>query len=149
MTTSRTTSFLSEIRDGRPIPPEKLAYFQSRLQARLYDFVMSRFEAKAKEEGLTRAELARRIGRKPEIVTRLFSSPGNWRLTTASDLLLGIAGEELEMAAMPVLDRSKRNDTLPRWATHQDEPRSHLAGIPELARQSTTERPPMLGASSQ
>ena len=120
MTTSRRTSLLSEISEGAPEPREKLAYFQARLQARLYDFVMSRFEDVAEQDGLTRAELARRIGRKPEIITRLFSSPGNWRLATVSDLLIGIAGEELEMGSASVLNRGRRNDTLPSWATHQE-----------------------------
>ena len=70
---------------------------------------------KAKTESLTKAELARRIGRRPEIVTRLLGSPGNWRLETVSDLLLGIGAEELDMSATSLLNRSLRNYSHESW----------------------------------
>ena len=98
-----------------PIPTEKRAYFQARLQSRLYHFVVTKFLEKAKTESLTKAELARRIGRRPEIVTRLLSSPGNWRLETVSDLLLGIGAEELDMSATSLLNRSLRNYSHESW----------------------------------
>ena len=117
MTTSQTNTFLSEIESGKPIPKEKLTYFQARLQLRLYDFVVTKFQEKAKAEGLTKAELARRIGRRPESITRLLCSPGNWRLETVSDLLLGIAAEELDMASTSLLNRAARNFDQPDWAS--------------------------------
>lgn len=115
MTTSQKTSLLSEIEAGLPIPAEKRAYFQARLQHRLYDYVVSKFQQKAKSEGLTKANLARRIGRKPEIITRLLGSPGNWRLETVSDLLLGISAEELDMSSTSLLGRIPRNFTQLNW----------------------------------
>ncbi len=117
MTISQKNSMLSEIESGLPIPKSKRAYFQARLQHRLYDFVVTKFQEKAKAEGLTKAELARRIGRRPESITRLLCSPGNWRLETVSDLLLGIAAEELDMASTSLLNRAPRNFNRPDWAT--------------------------------
>jgi len=92
MTMSQTT-FLSDVTSGEPIPAGKLAYFQARLSNLLHEAVLSRFIKLEKERGFTRADLARRIGRKPEQVTRWFGSPGNWTLETISDLLIGMECE--------------------------------------------------------
>lgn len=92
MSMSQTT-FLSDIMNGGPIPVGKLAYFQARLSNLLHEAVLSRFLKLEKERGLTRADLARRIGRKPEQVTRWFGSPGNWTLETVSDLLIAMECE--------------------------------------------------------
>lgn len=117
MNTSRTKtkSTLSEIAAGEPIPADKLAYFQARFRNRLYSFVMTKFLEAERNGRLTRAELARRIGRRPEQITRLLGAPGNWTLDTASDLLLGIAAEELELASSPLLNRKSRNYSGPDW----------------------------------
>lgn len=72
------------------------AYFQARTQNRLYDLVMNKFREKKESEGLTQAQVARRMGKRPEVVNRLFASPGNWGADTLSDLLLAIAGEEID-----------------------------------------------------
>ena len=106
MTTSQPTSFLYELAVGETIPSEKRAYFGARLRNRLYHFIISKFLEQESAGKLTKAELARRIGRKPEVITRLLASPGNWKVDTVSDLLLGISGEELDFmsfapAALP------------------------------------------------
>jgi len=103
-------SFLSEIISGERIPPGKLAFFQARTRNRLYDFVMGKF-AEREAAGLTRAELARRIGKKPEQISRLLGAPGNWTTDTASDLLLGIAGEELNFSSSSLANRKPVNFT--------------------------------------
>ena len=106
MPISQAMSFLSEIITGQRIPAGKLAFFQARARNRLYDLVMDRF-SEQESTGLTRAELARRIGKKPEQITRLLGAPGNWTIDTASDLLLGM-GEELAFSSSPLADRAKR-----------------------------------------
>ena len=113
MTTSQATSFLSEIIEGQAIPYEKLAYFRERLKNRLYSLVLAEF-LRQQEDGLTKAELTRRIRRKPEQVSRWLGTPGNWRIETASDLLIGM-GAELDMSVAPLAHRGERNFVGPDW----------------------------------
>lgn len=110
MSTSQT-QFLSEIQaghDGVPIPEAKRVYFQERLKNRFFEFLLNRF-LEQQQHGLTKAKLARRIGKTPDIVNRWLSAPSNLTLETASDLLLGIKAEELEMGASSLLNRSSAN----------------------------------------
>lgn len=100
---------LSEIKSGAPIPLEVRAYFHARTKNRLFDFILSKFIEKEMSGELTKAELARRMEKRPEVVTRLLSAPGNWTLETVSDLLLGIGAEELEPASSSLLNRPPRN----------------------------------------
>ncbi len=107
MTTSRQTPFLSEIQDGGPIPLGKLAFFRERFRDRLYELVLSEFLAR-EAEGLTKAEVARRIGRRPEQVTRWLGAPGNWTLETVSDLLLAISAAEPEVQLNSLKDETSK-----------------------------------------
>jgi Helix-turn-helix len=103
--------FLNEIKaghDGAPIPEATRAYFQQRLRNRFFEFILNRFVEQQKH-GLTKAKLARRIGKTPDIVNRWLSAPSNLTLDTASDLLLGIKAEELEMGASSLLNRMPVN----------------------------------------
>ena len=119
MTTSRT-SFLTEIIDGKtPIPERKLAYFRERQRNRLYDFIVSKFLEREKSD-FTKADLARRLQKRPEQITRWLSTPGNWTLDTISDLTLAIYGEELEFAIRPFEERSERNSTQIALLSHQE-----------------------------
>ena len=111
MTMSRQNAFLSELaagHSGPPIPLEKRAYFQTRLRNRLFNFILEKFLEQQKN-GLTKAALGRRIGKTPDVVSRLLGAPGNWTLDTVSDLLIGINAEELEPASSSLLDRQPRN----------------------------------------
>ena len=119
MPTSQGTSFLSEIVSGEPIPLEKLAYFRERLRNKLYSLVLMEFLRQQQENGLTKADLTRRIKRKPEQVTRWLATPSNWKLDTISDLLLGL-GAELDADVSLLSGRPQRNYTGPDWLqTHQ------------------------------
>lgn len=109
MNTSRKNPFLSTILDGEVIPLGTLSYFRERFRDRLYDLVMEEFLKQDAEAGLTRAEVARRIGRRPEQITRWFSAPGNWTLETVSDLLLAVARSEVDVTLMPLKGRAVRN----------------------------------------
>ncbi len=113
MTTSQT-SFLYEIERGESIPFGKLSYLRERTRNLLYDFIIKKF-LEAEKKGLSQAELARRIGKRPEVVNRWLGSPGNWRIDTISDLLVGIGAEELEPQSVSLLDRAKRNLDYPVW----------------------------------
>lgn len=103
MTTSQQ-DFLTEILDGPEIPLGKIAYFRARLRNRLYDLVVSEFLRQTSANNLSKADLARRIHRRPEQVTRWLSAPSNWTLDTLSDLLLAM-GAEPESLVSRLADR--------------------------------------------
>ena len=107
-------SFLYEIERGESIPLGKLAYLRERTRNVLYDFIIKKF-LEAEKKGLSQAELARRIGKRPEVVNRWLGSPGNWRIDTISDLLVGIGAEELKPQSVSLLNRAPRNQTCPEW----------------------------------
>ena len=109
MNTSQKNNFLSEVLNGGRIPLGTLSYFRERFRDRLYDLVLDGFFKQEEETGLTRADVARRIGRRPEQITRWFGAPGNWTLETVSDLLLAIAKSEPGMRLLPLEGRSVRN----------------------------------------
>jgi hypothetical protein len=65
-----------------------LGYIRARNRQRQYDLVIKEL----KQSGITQADLARRLGKAPEIVSRLLARPGNWESDTFSDLLFAISG---------------------------------------------------------
>ena len=111
MPTSQT-QLLNEIgagHDGPPIPESKRVYFQDRFRGRIFDFLINRFGDEQQQKGLTKAKLARRIGKPPEVINRWLGAPSNLTLDSISDLLLGISAEEMEMGAYSVLNRAPIN----------------------------------------
>lgn len=96
---TQPTPLLSEFEQGLPIPEGELAYFRERTRNRLYNFVVSKFLEREAADNLTKADLARRINQRPERVNRLLGAPENWTIDTISDLLVGIAAEELDPAS--------------------------------------------------
>lgn len=96
MTSSRTLAPVSSS-GSRPLSRREIAYYQQRLRNRAFEAVLAYFEQRAVQEGLTKKELARRLGKDPSQITRWFSGPGNWTLDTVSDLLLAM-GAEPELA---------------------------------------------------
>ena len=122
MNTSPKKPFLSKVLNGDKIPLGTLSYFRERFRDRLYDLVMEEFLKQDAESGLTRAEVARRIGRRPEQITRWFGAPGNWTLETVSDLLLAVAQSEPDVTLLPLEGRAVRNyrgQTLPTQRSNE------------------------------
>ena len=122
MNTSPKNPFLSEVLNGDKIPLGTLSYFRERFRDRLYDLVMEEFLKQDAESGLTRAEVARRIGRRPEQISRWFGAPGNWTLETVSDLLLAVAQSEPDVTLLPLKGRAVRNyqgQTLPTQRSNE------------------------------
>jgi hypothetical protein len=107
MTSSATHDFLSDVISGERVPPGKLAYFQTRLAAKVHQAMLRLFGRVERHESFTRRELAQRIGRKPEQITRWFSYPGNLTLGTVSDIFVGM-GYELESITLVDLATGKR-----------------------------------------
>jgi len=101
------TRFLRELEaghNGPPIPLAKRAYFQERLRGRIFEFILGKFLQEQKN-GLNQAKLARRIGKTPDVINRWLGAPSNLTVDTISDLLLGIAAEELNPASSSLLGR--------------------------------------------
>jgi hypothetical protein len=91
---SLLTPTSSEIDEStRGIPVAMLAYFRGRLSNKVHELVLSEFAAQEREGKATRTDLARKVHKKPEQITRWLGSPGNWTLDTLSDLLLGMGLE--------------------------------------------------------
>jgi hypothetical protein len=109
--TTSQTRFLTEIAAGHagpPIPMGKRAYFQQRLRIRVFNFLLEKF-VQAQKKGLNKNILAKRIGRPPEVINRWLGTPSNLTLDSISDLLLGIAGEELELGSSSPLGKVANN----------------------------------------
>jgi hypothetical protein len=133
MSTSQTP-FLTEILEGEVIPLGKLAYFRERLRNRLHQLVIREFVRQEDIHRLTRAELARRIGRAPEQITRWLGAPGNWTLDTVSDLMLGMGTEprfDIEHLADRIAAQAAAAASgLPKPSTDQKQPVTELPARP-------------------
>lgn len=81
---------------GPEIPSSTRAYFQQRLRNRIFNFLLDKFII-AQKGGLTKAALARRIGKSPEVINRWLGIPSNLTINSMSDILIGIAAEEIEI----------------------------------------------------
>jgi hypothetical protein len=109
--------FFSELtagHSGPTIPEAKRVYFQTRLRNRLFNFILGKFVTEQKR-GLSKAALARRIGKSPEVINRWLGAPSNLTLDSISDLLLGICAEELASESESLLNQAQRNFLPDTW----------------------------------
>jgi len=109
MTTSQTP-FLSEILGTEPIPSSKQAYFRRRLSNRIHQLILAEFMRRERAGTITRAKLARKIGREPAQVTRWLGASGNWTIDTLSDLALAM-GCEPSISLTALADVSARQSS--------------------------------------
>lgn len=98
---------------GQRIEEGKLAYFRARTRLRIHAMLLEEFD----RSGLRQAELARMLGKKPEVVNRLLGEPGNHRLDTLSDFLFAMSGSELSDTPCPI--EQKPDPGPPTWLTHR------------------------------
>jgi hypothetical protein len=132
MSTSQK-QFLSEVTEGKKIPAGTLAYFRQRLQNRVHNLLLNEFLRLSDQGKITKAELARRVGRpNPSQITRWLSSSSNCSLDTISDLLLAM-GVEPELGVREVERSVTRN---------YDGPDFLLDAERDATIKKMTERPP-------
>lgn len=76
-------------------------YVRARNKQRIYNIIIREF----KKSGLRNIDLAKRLGKAPEVVHRLLSRPQNWEADTISDLVFAICGGTLKFS----VDRPTEN----------------------------------------
>lgn len=79
-----------------------LYYFRERERHNVYQMIISYFADKHASEGLTQADLAKKLKKEPSQISRWLSGPANMTLDTISDLLLAMDAE-VEFRAVPIL----------------------------------------------
>lgn len=139
MTSSRTQSFLNDIVGQQTVPLGKLSYFRARLAGRIHQALLTLFAKLESDRRFTRRELAKRIHRKPEQITRWLSYPNNLTLDTASDLFVGL-GFEIEQVILVDLATGKKV-VLPEYQVPVPEGHSALAALPPEGRPERNVRP--------
>ena len=107
MTTSRTPQTPSSSNE-EPISAGDIAYYCERLRNRVFEDVVEAFAEEAAAGRITKAALARKLGKGPEQITRWFSGPSNWTLDTIGTLLLALEAE-LETNVVFLRDRPAVN----------------------------------------
>jgi hypothetical protein len=70
-----------------------------------------------KSSGLSQSELAERLGKGTDRISKILSAPGNWTLDTVSELLFAISGGMLDAGVKHPLRKPRRNDIAPHWLT--------------------------------
>ena len=118
MSISQTTNWFS-----RPDHPERTSldaesYMRSKNQSLAHQLILAEF----RKSGITQAELAKRTGKGPDIISRLIGRPGNWTLNTLSDLLFAMSGAALTYSVHYPLTDTGKNQKRAAWA--DDSPNS-------------------------
>jgi hypothetical protein len=73
--------------------------------------VVEEFQKQEAAGLLSKADVARRIHRKPEQITRWLGAPGNWELETVSDLLLAISKAEPKVTLSELASKPRAVNT--------------------------------------
>jgi hypothetical protein len=141
MSTSQTT-FLSKPVSGEAVLPETFAYLRGRAKRQAYDLVIREF----KKSGISKTELARRLGKTLPEVSRMLGGPANWTIATVTDLLFAISGGVPRWDIEFPLDKPRRNATRPSWLSPSDTP---LMKIASTTPASNTAAPQIFGTSAK
>lgn len=111
MSMSRTTATPSKPRPNERVPESTIAYFKTRNKLKAFTLVHKEFE----RSGITKADLAKRLGKGADRVSHILAAPGNWTLDTVSELLFAISGAEPIYDLAYPLDKPPRNQRKPEW----------------------------------
>ena len=94
---------LSKPEPGVAIDNYDLGFVRGRNKNKAYSLVLEIFQ----DSEMSKAELARRLGKKPEQITKWLAGPGNLTLDTLSELIFAIKGEFFEVKCVDDLSRGK------------------------------------------
>jgi hypothetical protein len=109
MTISQTMSLKSVISgEDVQLAPAQLAYFNARAEAQAHSILLRLFVDLSRDGKVTKASLARRLGKSPEQITRWLGAPGNFTLKSFSSLL-ACMGYEPTFGARPLNSLPRAN----------------------------------------
>lgn len=107
MTTSATPEPQFDVSRDVRIPSATLGYFEARLNGLVHQLLLELYGRLEHQYDFTKRTLARRIGRRPEQLTRWLSYPTNLTLETMSNILVGL-GYELDSVVLASLSTGER-----------------------------------------
>lgn len=97
----QSTSVLDKPVGDEKVSARSLGYACEYAREELFDLVLR----KCVEAGVTKATLARRLGKDPAQISRLLGASGNWTIDTFAELLFAIDGSLLTASALqPTLE---------------------------------------------
>ena len=96
---------LSKPKRGEKSALFDLAFVRSRNRNKAHSLLLEEFE----KSELSKDDLAKMLGRRPEQITRWLSGPGNLTLDTMSDLIFAIRGDFFTLALDGDLSKEKSN----------------------------------------
>jgi hypothetical protein len=130
MNTYQPTSLAKDLLSDEALHPEHLGYLHARAQNKAHDCVLGVFVEEAEERGINKAYIARRLGKRPEVVGRCLTAPGNWTLDTLAELL-GSMGYDVEIQARRfsnLVFPNRIHDMAISAASTQPSPYGHVSG---------------------
>lgn len=86
--------------------PFDAALMAERNRNLVYEEVMRAIEEAAAKEGITKSEIAKRLGKPASQISRWLSGPSNWTLDTVSHLLFAV-NAEMDYSAIFHKDRKQ------------------------------------------
>lgn len=110
MITSLASSILAEPQGDEQISPKSIAYASENARTQLHDLVLRTCE----DAGISKATLAKRLGKDPAQISRLLGGSGNWTIDTAAQLLFAANGSLLEAHAYLPLRQAHSNNRAPQ-----------------------------------
>lgn len=108
MTTLAILSKSLDLSSKEPLGSRILSYFRARFRSRVHKAIVAAFVEAQEKHDLAKADVARKMDRGAEQVTRWLGAPTNLTLDTVSDLLVAI-GKEADFVIRDIELSSKRN----------------------------------------